>query len=84
MIVAGARAGVYDLKTMAFESMDCLLRAGAYSTVVLHACGHRLILLCLFGESGRLHAGFDVLYARLPRLAVIASLCAEVERCPCE
>ena len=29
MIVAGARAGVYDLKTMAFESMDCLLRAGA-------------------------------------------------------
>lgn len=31
MIVAGARAGVYDLKTMAFESMDCILRAGAYS-----------------------------------------------------
>lgn len=30
MIVAGARAGVYDLKTMAFESMDCLLRAGMY------------------------------------------------------
>lgn len=33
MIVAGARAGVYDLKTMAFESMDCLLRAGC--TLVL-------------------------------------------------
>ena len=32
MIVAGAHAGVYDLKTMAFESMDCLLRAGAYMT----------------------------------------------------
>lgn len=28
MIVAGARAGVYDLKTMAFESLECLLRAG--------------------------------------------------------
>jgi len=28
MIVAGANAGVYDLKTMAFESMECFLRAG--------------------------------------------------------
>ncbi|KAG9012717.1 Aminolevulinate dehydratase [Tulasnella sp. JGI-2019a] len=33
MIVAGANAGVYDLKTMAFESMDSMLRAGA--TLVL-------------------------------------------------
>ncbi|KAG8968404.1 Aminolevulinate dehydratase [Tulasnella sp. 419] len=29
MIVAGANAGVYELKTMAFESVDCMLRAGA-------------------------------------------------------
>ena len=28
MIVAGARAGVYDLKTMAFESIDGVIRAG--------------------------------------------------------
>ncbi|KAK7692955.1 Aminolevulinate dehydratase [Cerrena zonata] len=28
MIVAGARAGVYDLKTMAFESTEGILRAG--------------------------------------------------------
>lgn len=28
MIVAGARAGVYDLKTMAFESTQGFLRAG--------------------------------------------------------
>lgn len=28
MVVAGARAGVYDLKTMAFETVDSMLRAG--------------------------------------------------------
>ena len=31
MIVAGAKAGVYDLKTMAFESTQSFLRAGRYS-----------------------------------------------------
>lgn len=31
MIVAGAKAGVYDLKTMAFESTQAFLRAGWYS-----------------------------------------------------
>ena len=31
MIVAGANAGVYDLKTMAFESTQAFLRAGWYS-----------------------------------------------------
>lgn len=30
MVVAGARAGVYDLRTMAFETADSFLRAGAY------------------------------------------------------
>jgi len=29
MVVAGANAGVYDLRTMAFESVQCMLRAGA-------------------------------------------------------
>jgi len=33
MVVAGARAGVYDLKTMAFESVDSMIRAGA--TIIL-------------------------------------------------
>ena len=32
MICAGAEAGVYELKQMAFESMDGFLRAGAYLT----------------------------------------------------
>jgi len=30
MIVAGAKAGVYDLRTMAFESTQGFLRAGWY------------------------------------------------------
>ena len=30
MIVAGAKAGVYDLKTMAYESHECMLRAGEF------------------------------------------------------
>ncbi|KAK0212796.1 hypothetical protein DFS33DRAFT_1392227 [Desarmillaria ectypa] len=29
MVVAGARAGVYDLRIMAFETMDSMIRAGA-------------------------------------------------------
>lgn len=29
MIHAGAAAGVYELKDMAFETMECFLRAGA-------------------------------------------------------
>jgi porphobilinogen synthase len=28
MVVAGAEAGVYDLRTMAFESVQSMLRAG--------------------------------------------------------
>lgn len=39
MVVAGARAGVYDLKTMAFESVDGMIRAGAasLSTVIRYS-----------------------------------------------
>ncbi len=33
MIVAGARAGVYDLKTMAFESVNCIVRAGKFPLI---------------------------------------------------
>jgi delta-aminolevulinic acid dehydratase/porphobilinogen synthase len=32
MIVAGGRAGVYELKAMAFESMDSMIRAGAFGS----------------------------------------------------
>jgi porphobilinogen synthase len=35
MIYAGANAGVYDLKTMAFESVNGMLRAGELSSSVL-------------------------------------------------
>ena len=31
MVVAGARAGIYDLKAMAFETTECMLRAGESS-----------------------------------------------------
>ena len=30
MVVAGARAGVYDLRTMAFETCESFLRAGEW------------------------------------------------------
>ena len=31
MIVAGARAGVYDLRTMAFETVESIIRAGRWT-----------------------------------------------------
>lgn len=31
MVHAGAAAGVYDLRTMAFESVDSMIRAGMYT-----------------------------------------------------
>ena len=34
MIHAGAKAGVYDLRTMAFETSESLVRAGACATVL--------------------------------------------------
>lgn len=61
MIHAGAAAGVYELKDMAFETMECFLRAGA-------SCARfrrfRVPLtLC------RRDARSLLLYSRLPRLA---------------
>jgi delta-aminolevulinic acid dehydratase/porphobilinogen synthase len=66
MIVAGANAGVYDLRTMAFESTQSMLRAGAFGlfsslffsvNVITH------YMLC------RSYAYLDLLHARLFRLA---------------
>jgi porphobilinogen synthase len=42
MIHAGARAGVYDLRTMAFETCESMLRAGESSRLRAH--GRMLIL----------------------------------------
>ena len=33
MVVAGAKAGVYDLRTMAFETCESMLRAGGPSAI---------------------------------------------------
>ena len=37
MIHAGARAGVYDLRTMAFETVDSFVRAGTFLIVAMSA-----------------------------------------------
>jgi porphobilinogen synthase len=33
MVHAGAAAGVYDLKTMAFETTESMVRAGEYTSI---------------------------------------------------
>ncbi len=43
MVVAGARAGVYDLRTMAFESVDSMIRAGACLSVL---SDHTVLMVC--------------------------------------
>jgi len=40
MIHAGAKAGVYDLRTMAFETVDSMLRAGMYGSLPLKLSTH--------------------------------------------
>lgn len=62
MIHAGAKAGVYDLKVMAFESIECILRAGEYLV--------DKSTLKADDREARLHAHLNVLYARLPGLVV--------------
>lgn len=56
MIVAGAEAGVYDLKTMAFESMEGFLRAGTLlriiSPLILARRPSSSTLLGSFGDKG--------------------------------
>lgn len=61
MVVAGARAGVYDLRTMAFETCDSMLRAGEWLDSY-----QRISWLT---PLTRLHIDFDVLHASIPRLA---------------
>lgn len=39
MIHAGAAAGVYELKTMAFESVNSMIRAGKLLFLLLHLSG---------------------------------------------
>ena len=39
MVCAGAAAGVYDLKTMAFETVESMIRAGTFGLLLsLYAC----------------------------------------------
>lgn len=42
MVHAGAAAGVYDLKTMAFESVEGMVRAGMYSPYFFQYESHSL------------------------------------------
>ena len=44
MVVAGARAGAYDLKVMAFESHISMLRAG--ESIVMAICSHGGAEIC--------------------------------------
>lgn len=62
MIVAGARAGVYDLKTMAFESTEGIIRAGMFTR-----CTHKRQSLINLGF--RLHAYPYLLHSPILGLA---------------
>jgi hypothetical protein len=64
MVVAGARAGVYDLKTMAFESVEGMLRAGQLH--LLDNSGGKLLIKFYC----RMHARSYILHARFPRLVI--------------
>ena len=58
MVVAGARAGVYELRTMAFETCESMIRAGAcFGTCRIR----RGVNFCL-----RLHLDPNVLYPSIP------------------
>ena len=37
MVCAGAAAGVYDLQTMAFETVESMIRAGEFSGLILES-----------------------------------------------
>jgi porphobilinogen synthase len=63
MIVAGARAGVYDLKTMAFEALDGAIRAGM-SGIYAH---HKSELTRW--RYSRCYTHRVIFYATIPRLA---------------
>ena len=60
MIVAGARAGVYDLKTMAFESTQSFLRAGR--------CLNVQFAFTWLNSLHRVYVGSVLLHPGVPRL----------------
>lgn len=54
MVVAGARAGVYDLRTMAFETVESMIRAGQLRT---YATASSMLIRC-----DRLHTDLDIFH----------------------
>lgn len=63
MIHAGAKAGVYDLRQMAFETTESMVRAGAPSTEFTRSW------LCSRADSGRCDADSQLLHPAILRLA---------------
>ena len=55
MVHAGAAAGVYDLKTMAFESVESMVRAGT--------CKLSDILLCMSDNRNRRYIDLDLFHS---------------------
>jgi len=51
MVVAGAKAGVYDLKDMAFETHTAMLRAGRFPPLTLRGDGKLILLLSFRSHS---------------------------------
>lgn len=66
MVHAGAAAGVYDLQTMAFETVDSMIRAGMHAFYLL-ACNDFCLTLSVLTH--RCNADIDVLYSDVSRLA---------------
>ena len=62
MIHAGAKAGVYDLRSMAFETTESMVRAGTSST------GFDRALLCSRVDSDRCDAHPQLFHPTIPRL----------------
>lgn len=60
MVVAGARAGVYDLKAMAFESVESMVRAGTFSFIWSSKCALANVGLIIWN---RRYAYSDLLHA---------------------
>lgn len=57
MIHAGAKAGVYDLRAMAFETSESLVRAGMHLMIILESSSNHLLHI------SRLHAPLVILHA---------------------
>ncbi|PPQ66302.1 hypothetical protein CVT24_007299, partial [Panaeolus cyanescens] len=57
MIHAGARAGVYDLKTMAFESVESMVRAALLSAILFFGTAYSVLYSTYFDTSNPLLTG---------------------------